>query len=262
MTSERLKQWLRGEHNSIVYRFWLRPWRWLRFWMPIAIFGGSELPVWAKLTDESILPRVRTMPSEHYMAHGQFLFEYAMSLGIQPTDRLLDYGCGPMRVGVHFARTLRPGNYVGADTSRSMLRRGEFVMTQLGIPRKDYHAVHISSVTLEELEYFTFDWIVAYSSLQYLSNTDFQATLYAFRRLISNTGRIMVSVPSELERGEVRRKRHHFREPEVLEHMCRNAGFEMDYFENRDPNRAPLGAYIRLQVAEARPQPQAIGSSV
>jgi len=257
---ERLRVWLRGEHNSVVYRFVLLPWRWVRYWLPIALFGGSEMLVWAKLTDKSILPSIRTMPSAHYMGLGRTFHDYVVSLGLRPGERLLDYGCGPMRAGVHFAKYLGPGHYVGADTSRSMLRRGEFVMTSSDIARKDFHAVRILTAELEELEYFTFDWIVCYSSLQYLSDRDFETTIRAFRRILADTGQIVISVPTENERAEVRRKRHHYRDQATLERIVSAAGFVMDYSENADPERGPVGGYLTLHVGSAESRPRAVAA--
>lgn len=45
-------------------------------------------------------------------------------LGLRPTDRVLDIGCGPLRTGVRLLRYLAPGNYWGTDLSAALMQRG------------------------------------------------------------------------------------------------------------------------------------------
>lgn len=44
--------------------------------------------------------------------------------GLRPEDRLLDIGCGCLRLGHKAAAYLAPGNYWGTDASLALMRRG------------------------------------------------------------------------------------------------------------------------------------------
>jgi SAM-dependent methyltransferase len=55
---------------------------------------------------------------------GKHQLGFAVEHGLQPSSRLLDIGCGPLRAGIHFVRYLEPGNYYGIDVNESMLEAG------------------------------------------------------------------------------------------------------------------------------------------
>lgn len=47
-----------------------------------------------------------------------------MDEGLRPDDRLLDIGCGCLRLGHRAAAWLEPGNYWGTDASLALMQRG------------------------------------------------------------------------------------------------------------------------------------------
>lgn len=55
---------------------------------------------------------------------GRKQFEYLLTEGLQPGDRLLDIGCGCFRAGVHFVAYLTPGHYYGIDISQALIEAG------------------------------------------------------------------------------------------------------------------------------------------
>lgn len=56
--------------------------------------------------------------------------------GIQPAHRVVDFGCGSLRLGVHFIRYLDPGNYYGLDLTDDFIIPGlERVSEILGAER-------------------------------------------------------------------------------------------------------------------------------
>lgn len=58
---------------------------------------------------------------QRWLALGQMQFDYLLSHGLKPTDRLLEIGCGNLRAGWRFIQYLEPGNYSGIDISPDIL---------------------------------------------------------------------------------------------------------------------------------------------
>lgn len=55
---------------------------------------------------------------------GQLQLDFLVAQGVQPTDRLLDIGCGALRGGVKLIPFLAPGNYWGIDNNALLLQVG------------------------------------------------------------------------------------------------------------------------------------------
>jgi SAM-dependent methyltransferase len=55
---------------------------------------------------------------------GQLQLEYLQSQGLRPTNRLLDIGCGTLRLGVRAVDFLDAGNYFGTDLNLAFLDAG------------------------------------------------------------------------------------------------------------------------------------------
>ncbi|MGH7091774.1 MAG: class I SAM-dependent methyltransferase, partial [Stellaceae bacterium] len=63
-------------------------------------------------------------PPDEYDLMGATQFRLLTALGLRDHHRLLDFGCGSLRAGVHFIRYLEPGNYIGVDVNQSLLDAG------------------------------------------------------------------------------------------------------------------------------------------
>jgi SAM-dependent methyltransferase len=64
---------------------------------------------------------------------GRLQFDFLIREGLRPGHTLLDIGCGSLRGGVHFARYLNPGNYVGADIGAELLGAGRAELSAVGV---------------------------------------------------------------------------------------------------------------------------------
>lgn len=59
---------------------------------------------------------------DQWEMHGDWQLDYAQELGLEPDDRLLDVGCGPLRFGLTAIDYLDEGNYVGFDISETAIQ--------------------------------------------------------------------------------------------------------------------------------------------
>ncbi|WP_295534192.1 galactosyltransferase-related protein [Synechococcus sp. UW140] len=55
---------------------------------------------------------------------GTLQFEFLIEQGLKPNHRLLDIGCGSLRLGSHLIPYLQPGNYIGIEKEQSLLDAG------------------------------------------------------------------------------------------------------------------------------------------
>jgi SAM-dependent methyltransferase len=55
---------------------------------------------------------------------GRLQFDFLVSRGLRPDQKLLDIGCGSLRAGVKLVRYLDAGNYYGTDINESLLTAG------------------------------------------------------------------------------------------------------------------------------------------
>lgn len=101
---------------------------------------------------------------------GPLQIDFLKSQGLQPQHRLLDIGCGSLRLGHHAVRYLDAGNYFGTDLNPSLLEAGyqhEIVAVDLKdkLPRSNL-------VTDEAFEFPTlprqFDFAIAQSLFTHL----------------------------------------------------------------------------------------------
>lgn len=55
---------------------------------------------------------------------GRLQFQFLKNEGLEPTDVLLDIGCGSLRGGVHLIPYLERGHYLGIEKERELIERG------------------------------------------------------------------------------------------------------------------------------------------
>ena len=99
---------------------------------------------------------------------GRARFEALRSFGIEPHHCVIDFGCGPLKVGVHFIHYLLPRRYVGLDINEALLRSG-FNRLPPGLveARRPYLAV-ITEPRLRKLRRAEADWIVCTSVIMHV----------------------------------------------------------------------------------------------
>jgi SAM-dependent methyltransferase len=87
---------------------------------------------------------------------------YRRLFGITPDKRLVDYGCGSLRLGVHFIRLLDPGHYVGLDPIPRLVAWGEKLAGDL-LTEKGATARPFSPEAIADAEAFGADFVMSHA---------------------------------------------------------------------------------------------------
>ncbi|MBO0809649.1 MAG: class I SAM-dependent methyltransferase [Actinobacteria bacterium] len=100
---------------------------------------------------------------ESWLELGQLQFDYLVSHGLQPGDRMLEIGCGNLRAGRLFIDYLEPGHYYGIDISPDILVAAQQTIAEYGLQGKLPHLSVVGDLRLEFLPADRFTVVHAHS---------------------------------------------------------------------------------------------------
>jgi hypothetical protein len=106
--------------------------------------------------------------SPRRLAHARWTFARLLELGIQPSDVVVDYGCGTLRVGRLFIDFLNPDKYIGLDVDERILEAASDTQSP------DIHALKrptlevITSLSVERAAARRPRWLLAKGVIQHV----------------------------------------------------------------------------------------------
>ena len=128
-------------------------------------------------------------PDEYFSLweeYGVWQLDALKSIGMAPGHRLLDVGCGAMRLGVYAADYLEDGNYFGIDAFAPYIAVARRLAAAAGLTKK------FSLLTSKEFEFDSFgvkfDFAMAQSVLTHLSGEDCHRCMAAMRKVMKPGG--------------------------------------------------------------------------
>ncbi len=132
-------------------------------------------------------------PPRAFEAVGRMGFTVLLEQGLRPSSRVLDVGCGALRLGYWLMRFLEPGGYHGIEPQQDMLRVGleqilEADVVEHAQARFDDNQNFDFSVFDTE-----FDFVVARSIWSHASKEQISAMLASFARSAAPTGIFLAS---------------------------------------------------------------------
>jgi ubiquinone/menaquinone biosynthesis C-methylase UbiE len=121
---------------------------------------------------------------ERWLALGRMQFDYLLSHGLTPEDRMLEIGCGNLRAGWRFIDYLEPGHYYGIDISPDILLEAERTLADQHLQNKLPHLTLVDDLTFGFLPDREFTVIHAHSVFSH-------SPLEVIEQCFEHVGRIM-----------------------------------------------------------------------
>jgi SAM-dependent methyltransferase len=135
---------------------------------------------------------------QHHLAYGKpwclgrDQFDYLMSRGLKPNHKVLDFGCGSMRVGIWLTSYLNEGSYFGIEPHRKSLEAAATYEIPLhGLVEKRPRLLWDDQYSCE---YFgdSFDFVLAFSVFHWLGSEQTSVALTRILKRLNPGGRIVV----------------------------------------------------------------------
>jgi hypothetical protein len=168
----------------------------------------------------------------HWDEVGRLQFDFMVEHGLQPTNVLLDIGCGSLRGGVHFIGYLDRGNYLGIEKERALIRLALAKELPRDVRKQKRPEFVISSVF--EFDRFSKqpDFSLAQSLFTHLTPTDIELALGNLRAIVSSDHQLYATFSSgDSERNPLQSASHKnfFYSPDELIAMGAHTGWSADY---------------------------------
>jgi SAM-dependent methyltransferase len=164
---------------------------------------------------------------------GRHQFDYLVGHGLQPSDYMLDVGCGSLRGGRHFIKYLEPGHYFGLDISDRLLNAGRKVIRKEGLEKRRPTLLRSDQFEFDRFErYGSFDVALAHSVFTHLPMNSVLFALLRVQHALRPGGRFFATFfenPSRANLAPVSHKR--------------TDGPDFDTFFDRDPYHYDLSAF-------------------
>jgi len=149
--------------------------------------------------------------------------------GLLPQHKLLDYGCGQLRLAYHLLDYLEPKNYVGVEISKSRVEIGKLFLDANGHKDKQYSTIIVEDCFLKELNNNKFDFVWAYSVFTHMPKEDILQMLQSLKPLLSENGQFLFSF-SHLKKTKIIGKDFYYTF-EDMEAICKQAGYHYEVLE-------------------------------
>ena len=116
---------------------------------------------------------------------------YATLASLTPEHRVVDYGCGSLRLGLHFMRRLSPGNYFGLDVTRDLIEIGTSLIGPELLAEKRPRLATIAD-GVGEATAFGADVVISNAVSYHVHPTETGAYFANLRNLAGKPGAILV----------------------------------------------------------------------
>jgi cyclopropane fatty-acyl-phospholipid synthase-like methyltransferase len=107
---------------------------------------------------------------------------------IRPDSRVVEYGCGSLRVGVHFLHHLNPRNYFGLDVVSDFYEMGQELVGAELLAEKLPRLAVIAEASVAEAAAFEADFVYSYAVVYHIPPDDLPAYFSNLARITCKPG--------------------------------------------------------------------------
>ncbi len=123
---------------------------------------------------------------------GSFQLDFLQQMGLSPTAKLLDVGCGPGRAGRFFIEFLDIGNYFGIDYNGDFIKAARMMVDAKALAAKQPGFAVVSNFDPEELA-SEFDYAMVFSVLNHCKPPQIEAFFDMIPRVVKAGGKVYIS---------------------------------------------------------------------
>lgn len=140
---------------------------------------------------------------------GELQFEFLKDEGLEPSDSLLDLGCGTLRGGRYFIPYLNPGKYMGLDISNEAISEGKKILGKELLRQKDVELRVNNDLRFEEVNR-EFDFVIAQSVFTHLPEEEIRECLQNIGKILKDNGFFYATFHDVDDRGKRRLEKYNF----------------------------------------------------
>ena len=124
---------------------------------------------------------------------GKYIYDYLIQRGIQPSDKILDFGCGSGRLGIWLIKFLNQNNYFGMDAHhRSLKAFGEYEIPFHELADKNPTLFMNSKFNMSFFE-TNFDWIVEVFVSNHIDDSQLESMYSNIVEVLNKDGKYLVT---------------------------------------------------------------------
>lgn len=249
---EKIKSLLRGRHNSLKLKYIILPRDYvIETWFRLTGRKWIDFYKYRMDREDRTSKQAGSAPTEGYLDIGQQMFQYLTENGMKSGDRLLDYGCGVMRLRLWTENT--GVEYFGVDISQERIDTGVSTLRDRGIEMQPDHAVVVDDYELTALKHRDFDYVWAASVYTHIPVDEIIISLQNIKKFMKPTGK-MIFTFSPAPANEVVRQNQKdwWQPPAVMEDCARKAGFDVTIADRWTVEGGGMAAILTIPSAEQK----------
>jgi len=139
-------------------------------------------------------------------ASGQGMFKFLVSNGLENSHRVLDYGCGSLRLGRHLIPFLETGNYSALDVTDQFYLGGLKLIDPKIIEEKQPKLGVIDQELHKQIESDPPDYIICLGVLIHIPPSELSDFLSKLKKLIGQNTQLFLGTQIDANRESTRRK--------------------------------------------------------
>lgn len=129
----------------------------------------------------------KNLANQDWEQKGDLQLRFLISSGLKPYHKLLDIGCGKLRGGIKFIWYLDEGNYWGFDNNSKVIEEVKNMKMSGYLDKKKPNIFLIKGFDLSRFSTKRFDFVVAFSLFNYLSQLEIKKCLKTVMPLLNES---------------------------------------------------------------------------